>query len=173
MGGYNPGTGPYNNPQITIANPLAPPGLQLTNVASLLQTNMVGTWVFKNGLLLTKGPDYTQNGAQITFTVAPISSDILVASVFQLGLQLGGATPQRYVAPVSFLMTGALCDGGWADLLDRDGPDDLRDALGRNKQFVFGGRRNAPSRHRSGTMESCLPLMSTWWLSQTAFVFLP
>ena len=135
MSGYNPGIGPYNNPQITIANPLAPPGLQLTNVQTLLQANMAGVWIFKDGLLLTKGTDYTLNGAQITFTVAPISSDVIVASVFQLGLQLGGAAPQRYVAPVSFPVIGAY-DSGRDGLRDRDGPDDLRGA-GRRLGTVY------------------------------------
>lgn len=169
MSGYNPGIGPYNNPQITIANPLAPPGQQLTNVQTLLQANMAGVWVFKGGLLLTSGTDYTRNGAQITFTVPPIAGDVITASVFQIGLQLGGATPQRYVAPVSFPVIGAF-DGVGVVYSIATGPAISGLLDGVNNLFVFQVSFQRVQIWRNGILQTFNVDVTA---GQTAMVFLP
>jgi hypothetical protein len=66
MATYNPGTGPYNNPQITISTPLQPPGQQLTSAGAnptiqgtidgINSLFVVGIWfpqmeIWVNGLL--------------------------------------------------------------------------------------------------------------------------
>ena len=169
MGGYNPGTGPYNNPQITIANPLAPIPQQWTNVPTLLQANLAGVWLFKGGLLLTKGADYTINGAQITFTVAPVLGDVITASVFQIGLQLGGATPQRYVAPVSFPVFGAF-DGAGLVYSISTGPTIFGLLDGINNLFLVGAAMPRWQIWRNGILQTFNVDVVA---GQTAFVFLP
>lgn len=150
---YNPGTGPYNNPQITIANPLAPPGQQLTNVASLLQTNSVGTWLFLNGLLMTKGLDYTINGSLVTFTNAPLAGDQITAKVFQLGNQLGGANPQRYVAPNVFAVVGPLDGIGLVYAIDV-GPTIFGITDGINTLYVWSVSFQRVAIYRNGLLQT-------------------
>lgn len=169
MSGYNPGIGPYNSPQITIANPLAPPGQQLTNISSLLQANMAGVWIFKAGLLLTSGTDYTRNGAQITFTVAPAAGDVITASVFQIGLQLGGSTPQRYVAPFSFAVTGAYDSVGTVYSI-ATGPTIFGAVDGTNNLFLFGVAFQRVQIWRNGILQTFNVDVTA---AQTAMVFLP
>lgn len=103
---YTPGRGPYNYPQITINTPIAPPPQVLTNVHSLLETDLVGVLIFRNGLLQTAGTDYTRSGFVLTMVVPPVSTDILSAAVFALGLQLGGPNAQRYLAPWTLRLSG-------------------------------------------------------------------
>ena len=106
--GPNPGSGPYNYPQITINAPLAPPPLQLTNVPTLIdgQANTVGIMLFLNGLLQTETVDYTRTGGYVVMTVAPSPGDILTARVFAIGLQLGGSNPMKYIAPWTLRLSG-------------------------------------------------------------------
>lgn len=94
-----PGTGPYNYPQITINAPISSPPQVLTNVASLLQANIVGVSVFKNGVQLTVTTDYTLSGDLVTFTVAPAPTDVLTANVYAIGVVLGGPTTTQALAP--------------------------------------------------------------------------
>lgn len=68
---YNPGPGPYNNPQTTISSPLQPPPQQLTSLDGTIHGNIDGvnsvyTWqvyfplvqMYRNGVRLTQGVDY-------------------------------------------------------------------------------------------------------------------
>lgn len=95
-------------PPITISNPLAPPPIQLTNFATLIngQYREAGVMIFRNGLLLTQGLDYTRNGGIVNLVVPPIPGDILSARVFAIGKQLGGPNPHRYIAPWTLRLTG-------------------------------------------------------------------
>lgn len=169
MSGYNPGTGPYNNPQITIANPLAPIPQQWTNVGSLLQTNSVGTWIFLNGLLMTRGLDYTISGSLVTFTNAPLVGDQITAKVFQLGDQLGGANPQRYVAPNVFAVAGPL-DGVGLVYQIQIGPTIFGLTDGTNNLFVVGCAMPRWQIWRNGVLQTYNVDVVA---GQTAFVFLP
>lgn len=169
MSGYNPGTGPYNNPQITIANPLAPRGQQLTNIPSLLQTNSVGVWIFLNGLLMTRGLDYTINGSLVTFTVAPLAGDQVTAKVFQLGSQLGGANPQRYVAPNVFAVLGPL-DGVGVSYSISTGPTIFGLTDGINTLYTFGVSFQRVAVWRNGVLQTFNVDVVA---GQTSIVFLP
>lgn len=77
---YNPGIGPYNNPQITISTPLQPPPQQLTSIDGTIQGNIDGinsvfTWqvyfplisLFRNGVYLTQGVDYGAGPNAVAF----------------------------------------------------------------------------------------------------------
>lgn len=104
---YNPGRGTYNYPQITINAPIAPPPQVLTNVPTLLVADVVGVLLFRNGLLQTAGVDYTRTGMLVTMVIPPGEGDILTASVYAKGLQLGGPNPRRYIAPWTLRLQGA------------------------------------------------------------------
>lgn len=94
---------------ITISAPLASPPQQFTNLSTLIngQADIVGVMLFRDGVLMVDGADYTRVGGQVTMTVAPTGVDILTARVFVLGKNLGGPGPTRYVAPWTLRLTGA------------------------------------------------------------------
>ena len=56
--------------------------------------------------LLVEGVDYTRTGGKIAMTMPPPRGSLLVAQVFARGLQLGGATQKRYIAPWSLNVQG-------------------------------------------------------------------
>ncbi len=77
---YNPGTGPYNNPQETITSPLQSTPQQLSTADGTIQGNIDGRnnvlfWqvffpyfqAFRNGVLLTCGVDYGAGQTAIAF----------------------------------------------------------------------------------------------------------
>lgn len=99
---------PPTPPTVTISTPLAPPGQQLTNYPTLINGGYkeAGALIFRNGILLTEGFDFTRNGGVVNFLVPPQPKDVLTAQVFSIGLQLGGNNPQRYVAPWGLPLTG-------------------------------------------------------------------
>lgn len=89
---YNPGPGPYNNPQETITSPLQPPPQQLSTANGTIQGNIDGlnrvltfsVWfpylqVFRNGVLLTCGVDYGAGQTAIAFLpgAIPVPGDIV------------------------------------------------------------------------------------------------
>lgn len=77
----------------------------------------------QHGFMLVEGKDYTRNKGLVTLLIPPPGpSDRLTAVIFQKGLQLGGATPARYVAP-------------WQLPLPLEGP---YDGLGNLYAVVFG-----------------------------------
>ena len=168
---YKPGPGPYNNPQITIANPLAPRGQQLTNFYALInsQPNVVGVMVFRNGLLQTEGLDFTRNGGILTMAVPPQPGDLMVAQVYTLGLQLGGSNPVRYVSPIALQITGKF-DGVSTLAEIVFGPTIMGGVDGKNNLFTFGVSFQRVQVWRNG-------LLQTWAqdyaAGPTAIVFYP
>lgn len=82
MATYNPGHGPYNNPQITISTPLQPPPQQLTSALPnptifgvIDGVNQIFWWqiyfpqyqVFRNGNQLTSTVDYAGGPLSLQF----------------------------------------------------------------------------------------------------------
>lgn len=169
MSAFNPGLGPYNYPQVTISNPLVPPPEVFTNVNTLLQANIAGVMIFYNGVLLTQGLDYTINGSQVTFTVPPSSGDVMTAAVFQLGLQLGGPNPQRYVTPVTFPILGAF-DGTATYYQISTGPTIFGATDGVNAIFTVGVALRRMQVFRNGILQTGLQDVST---GPTVVVFMP
>lgn len=89
---YNPGPGPYNNPQTTISAPLQPPPQQLTTANGTIQGSLDGVnslfqWqiyfpliqVYRNGVRLTNGVDYGAGSTAIAFLAGavPVAGDII------------------------------------------------------------------------------------------------
>lgn len=89
---YNPGIGPYSNPQITISAPLQSPPQQLTSADGTIQGNIDGVnsvfqWqivfpliqLYRNGVRLTQGVDYGAGTTAVAFLpgAIPVAGDIL------------------------------------------------------------------------------------------------
>lgn len=93
----------------TISAPLASPPQQFTNVNTLIngQANVIGVMLFRDGILMTEGLDYTRDGGKVTMTTPPTGNDILTARVFAIGRNLGGPGPTRYIAPWTLRLAGA------------------------------------------------------------------
>lgn len=94
---YNPGYGPYNNPQETISAPLQPPPQQLTTADGTIQGNIDGVnsifqWqivfpliqLYRNGVRLTQGVDYGAGTTAVAFLpgAIPQPGDILTLEGF-------------------------------------------------------------------------------------------
>jgi len=166
---YNPGAGPYNNPQITISTPLAPRPQQFTNIATLLSANVCGVMIFRNGILMTDGLDYTRVGGAVTFVVPPIAKDVMTAQVFAVGLQLGGATPQRYISPWTLPLTGAF-DGVGTFYEIVVGPTIAGVLDGTNNLFTVSLPLARIQLWRNGLLQT---LNQDFVAGPTAIVFLP
>ncbi len=112
--GSDPSIIPPAAPVATISSPLAPPPQQFTNIATLIngQYKEAGVLVYRNGVLLTQGFDYTRDGGIVTLIVAPGPGDIMSARVFAIGKALGGPYPERYIAPWTLRLTGAFDNAG-------------------------------------------------------------
>lgn len=96
---YNPGPGPHNNPQTTIAEPLQPPPQQLTTqqpgntiLGALDGVNALFTWgiwvpqyqVFRNGVLQATNTDYAGGPTSLKFLpgAVPQIGDIVTINIF-------------------------------------------------------------------------------------------
>lgn len=94
---YNPGPGPYNNPQTTISAPLQSPPQQLTSANGTIQGNIDGVnplfqWqiyfpliqVWRNGVRQTQGVDYGAGTTALTFLpgAVPQPGDIITLEGF-------------------------------------------------------------------------------------------
>lgn len=164
-----PGTGPYNYPQITTGEPLAAPPQPLTNVGTVLESEIAGVIISWNGLSLTEGADFTRRGPLITLIAPPGPGDVLTAQVFNLGKQLGGATPKRYVAPVAYPVAGAL-DGKSTAYQIQIGPTIFGALDGINKLFTFGVPFRRIQLWRNGVLQT---IGLDYTSGPTAIVFMP
>lgn len=163
-----PGSGPYNYPQITINAPIAPPPQVFTNFASLLQANIAGLAIFRNGLLMTEGDDYTRAGEILTMATPPAATDLIVAAVYALGLQLGGSNPQRYIAPWSVRLTGNF-DGVSTMCRLTTGPTILGTTDGINNLFTWGVQVRRVQLYRNGIAQT---IGQDFAAGQNALVFI-
>lgn len=166
---YNPGTGPYSYPQITIAAPLVAPPQVFTNASILLQANIAAVIIFWNGLALTAGLDYTRNGSQVTLVKPPSSGDRVSAAVFARGKQLGGSTPERYIAPWIFMLQGPY-DGVGLRYDIVTGPTIVGLCDGVNKLFTVGVMCARMKIFRNGILQTQGLDVAT---GSVAFVFTP
>jgi hypothetical protein len=96
---YSPGSGPYNNPQVTISSPLQPPPQQLTTAypnptifGGIDGINQTFTWqvwfpvvqVWLNGNLQAPGVDYAAGNTALVFLspVTPQPGDVITLQGF-------------------------------------------------------------------------------------------
>lgn len=166
---YDPGTGPYDYPQITIANPIVPPPMVLTNVSSLLRAHVVGVLIFWNGLLQTEGVDYTRQGQVVTMKLPPAAPDIVTAAVFARGLQQSSVNPRRYLAPWTLRLSGPY-DGVGLSYRIVVGPTILGATDSVNNLFTWGVSCKRIQMYRNGLL---MAIGSDYSGGSTAAVFLP
>ena len=134
---------------------LAPPPQQFTNAATLAtgQYKEAGLMLFRNGLLLTEGLDFTRAGSLVTFVVPPGAGDIVTARVFARGKQLGGTTPERYISPWSLSLAGAY-DGTGTNYQIQFGPSIVGDCDGVNNLFTWGVNMPRVKIYRNGVLQT-------------------
>lgn len=164
-----PYPGPF--PQPTISTPLAPPGQQLTNASTLITGKYLeaGVLVFRNGVLMTEGFDYTRSAGSVTFVVPPQAGDVLTAQVFSIGKQLGGATPLRYVSPWALPLLGAF-DGVGTLYGISFGPTIMGNCDGKNPIFVIQVMFQRLQVWRNGILQTA---MQDYNAGPTVIAFLP
>jgi hypothetical protein len=204
-GGTFPGYGPFvagppppypykQQIPITINAPLASPPQQFTNVATLIQADMVAVMLFitfpapqpilpgfggPGGLpgwgqppisaLMVEGKDYTRAFGRITFASPPPPECKITAQVFARGKQLGGATALRNIAPWSLAVTGAY-DGVAVDYQLQTGPTISGNCDGTSALFTVGVSCPRYQVFRNGLL---LTAMFDYNAGTTAVVFLP
>ena len=99
----------------------------------------------------------------------PAPGDTLVACVFTKGLQLGGVTPTRYVAPWSMQVAGPY-DGVGLNYQIVFGPTIMGGVDGKNNLFQVGAASQRWQVWRNGVLQTLGTDVVT---GPTAFVFLP
>jgi hypothetical protein len=181
--GPNPATWyPPPPPVATISTPLQPPPQQFTNAATLLQANICGAFLFitfaraggahlpgqgfpgatlpgfgnapPSGVLLVNGVDYVRDGSQITMTAPPPPGSVITAVVFAKGLQLGGSTPYRFIAPWVFAVAGAYDGVTTAGYQIQVGPTIAGVTDGVNSLFSIGVSCSRLSIYRNGILQT-------------------
>lgn len=171
-GESNSSVTPPTAPVATISTPLASPPQQLTNYATLIngQYKEAGVMIYRNGLLLTEGLDYTRNSGVLTMLlILPQPGDLMVARVFAVGGQLGGAKPERYIAPWTVAIAGKF--DGVATLYEIVfGPTIMGACDGRNNLFTWGITLQRALVFRNGILQT---LNVDVVNGPTAMVFLP
>lgn len=162
---------PPGPPAITITAPLASPPQQLTNVATLINGGYkeAGVMLFRNGILLTQGSDYSRVSGIVTLVVPPGPGDALTARVFGIGKALGGPTQERYIAPWTFRLGGAF-DGVSLVYHINFGPTITGVCDGRNRLFQWGVQMQRVQVFRNGILQTSNQDIAT---GQFAVVFLP
>lgn len=162
---------PPGPPAITISAPLAPPPQQLTNVATLINGGYkeAGVMLFRNGILLTQGPDYSRINGIVTLVVPPGPTDVLTARVFGIGKALGGATQERYIAPWTFRLAGAFDSVSQVYHINF-GPTITGICDGRNRLFQWGVQMQRVQVFRNGILQTFNQDIAA---GQFAVVFLP
>jgi hypothetical protein len=188
-------------PVATISTPLAPPPQQYTNIAALLQADIVGVMLFirfnnptpptpalpgaflpggalpgppvlvtlPKSVLLVDGVDYTHSGGNITMTQPPPVGSLLVAQVFTKGLQLGGNTAKRYVAPWGYTVTGPY-DGVGVAYRITTGPTISGGVDGVNNLYQIAVSNQRYQVWKNGVLQTA---MVDYNAGPTAIVFLP
>lgn len=158
-------------PVATISAPLAAPPQQFTNASVLINGGYkeAGVMIYRNGILLTYGLDYTRKGGIVTLIVPPGPSDIMTARVFAVGKVLGGPYPERYIAPWTFRMNGAFDNASLTYQIDF-GPTITGGCDGINNLFQWGCVLERVQCWRNGILQT---FNVDFAAGQTAMVFLP
>jgi hypothetical protein len=121
-----------------------------------------------SGVLLLNGRDYTRVGAVITMAVPPPVGSLVTAVVFAKGLQLGGSSPKRFLAPWVFPVQGAY-DGVGTAYSVVVGPTISGGCDGSNSLFTWGCSLSRAQVFRNGLLQTNGVDIAN---GQTAVVFL-
>lgn len=116
-------------------------------------------------ILLVEGADYRRVGSVITLATVPAPGTTLFAQVFTKGLQLGGATAKRYVAPIQFPVAGS-----GVNYQIQVGPTIFGVVDGTNKLFILGAVYQRWQIWRNGILQTFNVDVVA---GPTAIVFLP